>query len=238
MKPFCAIYSTFFNAPTTRLCTMLRLGLPVRFALDRAVIGRRDGATMRVPSTSFISATNMVLTAAADELELMHMVATAATIDDRPCGLRFPRGEGVGLALPARGTPLGRGRFYGRASCVANLVLQVLACRNACSQGRRSPYGGLVHRGGRTLCQAARCDADRASGAPTRGTLDGRGGRCGWVRFARDAPPRVARHAGRRTEVPSYDVARPTYRPQQPTEAVRRGRTQRTATSSRWRWRR
>ena len=65
----------------------------------------------------------MVLMAAADELELMHMVATAAAIDDRPCGLRYPRGEGMGLALPERGTPLevGRGRILREGTRIAIL---------------------------------------------------------------------------------------------------------------------
>jgi 1-deoxy-D-xylulose-5-phosphate synthase len=61
--------------------------------------------------------------AAADELELMHMVATAAVIDDRPSAFRFPRGEGLGLTLPARGTPLeiGKGRILQEGTAIAIL---------------------------------------------------------------------------------------------------------------------
>jgi 1-deoxy-D-xylulose-5-phosphate synthase len=88
--------------------------LPVRFAMDRAGLVGADGATH---AGSFDIAylgclPNMVLMAAADEVELMHMVATSAAIDDRPSGLRYPRGEGFGLELPARGVPLaiGKGR--------------------------------------------------------------------------------------------------------------------------------
>jgi 1-deoxy-D-xylulose-5-phosphate synthase len=115
MKPFCAIYSTFLQRAYDQVVHDVALqSLPVRFALDRAGLVGADGATHAGAfDIAYLGCLpNMVLMAAADELELMHMVATAAAIDDRPSAVRYPRGEGRGLALPARGTPLeiGRGR--------------------------------------------------------------------------------------------------------------------------------
>ncbi len=115
MKPFCAIYSTFLQRAYDQVVHDVALqSLPVRFALDRAGLVGADGATHAGAfDIAYLGCLpNMVLMAAADEQELMHMVATAAAIDDRPSAFRYPRGEGRGLALPARGTPLeiGRGR--------------------------------------------------------------------------------------------------------------------------------
>ena len=115
MKPFCAIYSTFLQRAYDQVVHDVALqSLPVRFALDRAGLVGADGATHAGAfDIAYLGCLpNMVLMAAADELELMHMVATAAAIDDRPSAFRYPRGEGRGLVLPARGTPLviGRGR--------------------------------------------------------------------------------------------------------------------------------
>jgi 1-deoxy-D-xylulose-5-phosphate synthase len=126
MKPFCAIYSTFLQRAYDQVVHDVVLqNLPVRFALDRAGLVGADGATHAGAfDIAYLGCLpNMVLMAAADELELMNMVATAAAIDDRPCGFRYPRGEGLGLALPARGTPLeiGRGRVLREGSGVAIL---------------------------------------------------------------------------------------------------------------------
>ncbi|MES2710440.1 MAG: 1-deoxy-D-xylulose-5-phosphate synthase [Pseudomonadota bacterium] len=126
MKPFCAIYSTFLQRAYDQVVHDVALQkLPVRFAMDRAGLVGADGATH---AGSFDVAylgclPNMVLMAAADEVELMHMVATAAAIDDRPSAFRYPRGEGLGLALPARGTPLevGRGRVLKEGTTIALL---------------------------------------------------------------------------------------------------------------------
>ncbi|MDP3415711.1 1-deoxy-D-xylulose-5-phosphate synthase [Falsiroseomonas sp.] len=126
LKPFVAIYSTFLQRAYDQVVHDVALqSLPVRFAMDRAGLVGADGATH---AGSFDIAylgclPNMVLMAAADEVELMHMVATAAQIDDRPSGFRYPRGEGTGLALPARGTPLelGRGRVLREGNSVAIL---------------------------------------------------------------------------------------------------------------------
>ncbi|MFX8358683.1 1-deoxy-D-xylulose-5-phosphate synthase, partial [Acinetobacter baumannii] len=89
--------------------------LPVRFAIDRAGLVGADGATHAgsFDTTYLACLPGFVVMAAADEAELMHMVATAVAIDDRPSSFRYPRGEGVGVELPSRGTPLeiGKGRI-------------------------------------------------------------------------------------------------------------------------------
>ena len=126
MKPFCAIYSTFLQRAYDQVVHDVALqSLPVRFAIDRAGLVGADGATHAgaFDITYLGCLPKMVLMAAADEVELMHMVATAAVLDDRPCAFRYPRGEGRGHELPARGTPLeiGRGRILRTGTGVAIL---------------------------------------------------------------------------------------------------------------------
>ncbi|MBK3778597.1 1-deoxy-D-xylulose-5-phosphate synthase, partial [Azospirillum brasilense] len=108
-KPFCAIYSTFLQRAYDQVVHDVVLQrLPVRFALDRAGLVGADGATHAGAfDVAYLGCLpDIVLMAAADELELMHMVATSAAIDDRASALRYPRGEGVGLELPERGAVL------------------------------------------------------------------------------------------------------------------------------------
>jgi 1-deoxy-D-xylulose-5-phosphate synthase len=126
MKPFAVIYSTFLQRAYDQIVHDVAIqSLPVRFAMDRAGLVGADGATH---AGSFDIAylgclPNFVLMAPSDELELMHMVATAAAIDDRPSAFRYPRGEGVGVALPARGEvlPIGKGRVIREGTKVALL---------------------------------------------------------------------------------------------------------------------
>jgi 1-deoxy-D-xylulose-5-phosphate synthase len=126
LKPFCAIYSTFLQRAYDQVVHDVVLqGLPVRFAMDRAGLVGADGATH---AGSFDIAylgclPGIVLMAAADEAELAHMVATSAALDDRPSAFRYPRGEGTGVAVPARGTPLelGRGRVLREGTKIAIL---------------------------------------------------------------------------------------------------------------------
>ncbi len=126
MKPFCAIYSTFLQRGYDQVVHDVALQrLPVRFAIDRAGLVGADGAT-HAGSYDISFMTNlpgMIVMAAADEAELVHMVATAAQIDDTPCAFRFPRGEGVGCDMPERGTPLeiGKGRLIAEGNRVAIL---------------------------------------------------------------------------------------------------------------------
>jgi 1-deoxy-D-xylulose-5-phosphate synthase len=128
MKPFCAIYSTFLQRAYDQVVHDVAIqSLPVRFAIDRAGLVGADGATHAgsFDVTYLTTLPGFVVMAAADELELMHMVATAAQIDDRPSAFRYPRGEGIGLELPARGTPLeiGKGRILREGTKVALLSL-------------------------------------------------------------------------------------------------------------------
>ena len=125
-KPFAAIYSTFLQRAYDQVVHDVAIQkLPVRFAIDRAGLVGADGPTHAGAfDIAFLSCLpGMVVMAAADEVELMHMVATAASIDDGPSAFRYPRGEGAGIALPARGTPLeiGRGRILREGSAVALL---------------------------------------------------------------------------------------------------------------------
>ncbi len=128
MAPFCAIYSTFLQRGYDQLVHDVVLqSLPVRFAMDRAGLVGADGATHAgAYDLSYLGCLpRMVIMAPSDEAELMHAVATAAAIDDRPSALRYPRGEGLGVALPERGTPweIGKGRILREGSRVAILAL-------------------------------------------------------------------------------------------------------------------
>ncbi len=126
MKPFAAIYSTFLQRAYDQVVHDVAIQrLPVRFAIDRAGLVGADGATHAGAfDVAFLAnLPGFVVMAAADEAELMHMVATAAAHDDGPIAFRFPRGEGVGVDLPERGTPLeiGRGRIVAEGKGVALL---------------------------------------------------------------------------------------------------------------------
>jgi len=126
MRPFATIYSTFLQRAYDQVVHDVAIQcLPVRFAMDRAGLVGADGATH---AGSFDLAylgclPGFVIMAAADEAELVHMVATAAAIDDRPSALRYPRGEGIGIPLPERGEPLeiGRGRIIREGTSIAIL---------------------------------------------------------------------------------------------------------------------
>ena len=125
-KPFAAIYSTFLQRGYDQVVHDVAIqGLPVRFAIDRAGPVGADGPTHAGSfDVAFLGCLpGFVLMAAADEAELMHMVATAAAIDDRPSAFRYPRGEGIGLELPERGKilELGKGRIVREGTKVAIL---------------------------------------------------------------------------------------------------------------------
>ncbi len=125
-KPFAAIYSTFLQRAYDQVVHDVAIQkLPVRFAIDRAGLVGADGATHAGSfDVAYLACLpDFVVMAAADELELMHMVATAAAIDDRPSAFRYPRGEGTGIDLPARGTPLeiGKGRVLREGNKIALL---------------------------------------------------------------------------------------------------------------------
>ncbi len=125
-KPFCAIYSTFLQRGYDQLVHDAVLQhLPVRFAIDRAGLVGADGPTHAGSfDIAYLCALpDIVVMAPSDEAELMHMVATSATIDDRSSAFRYPRGEGVGVELPERGKVLeiGKGRIVKEGGKVAIL---------------------------------------------------------------------------------------------------------------------
>ncbi|MCC0070741.1 MAG: 1-deoxy-D-xylulose-5-phosphate synthase [Rhodobacteraceae bacterium] len=146
LKPFCAIYSTFLQRGYDQVVHDVAIQrLPVRFAIDRAGLVGADGATHAGSfDVAFLAnLPDMVVMAAADEAELVHMVATAAAIDDRPSAFRYPRGEGVGVEMPERGMPLeiGKGRIVVEGGRVAILsfgtrLAEVLkACESLSQRG-------------------------------------------------------------------------------------------------------
>src|SRR5690349_16070178 len=125
-KPFATIYSTFLQRAYDQVVHDVAIQrLPVRFAMDRAGLVGADGPTHAGAfDVAYLGCLpGFVVMAAADEADLVHMVATAAQIDDRPCSFRYPRGEGFGVELPARGTPLdiGKGRILREGSKIALL---------------------------------------------------------------------------------------------------------------------
>ena len=140
-KPFCAIYSTFLQRSYDQVVHDVAIqSLPVRFAIDRAGLVGADGPTH---AGSFDLAylaclPGFVIMAAADEAELAHMIATAVAIDDRPSAVRYPRGEGVGAAIPEAGVPLeiGKGRIVRQGDTVALLSLgaRLAECSKAAAE--------------------------------------------------------------------------------------------------------
>ena len=126
MKPFCAMYSTFLKRGYDQIVHDVAIqNLPVRFAIDRAGLVGADGATHAGSfDVAYLSnLPGMVVMAAADEAELVHMVATAAAYDAGPIAFRYPRGDGQGVELPERGTVLeiGKGRHIQAGNRVAIL---------------------------------------------------------------------------------------------------------------------
>ena len=128
MRPFCAIYSTFLQRAYDQVVHDVAIqNLPVRFAIDRAGLVGADGATHAgsFDVTYLATLPNMVVMAAADEAELVHMTHTAAMYDDGPIAFRYPRGNGTGAALPAvpERLEIGKGRIVKQGSKVAILSL-------------------------------------------------------------------------------------------------------------------
>ncbi|WP_417319333.1 1-deoxy-D-xylulose-5-phosphate synthase [Emcibacter sp.] len=127
-KPFCTIYSTFLQRAYDQVVHDVAVqNLPVRFAIDRAGLVGADGPTHAgsFDVTYLASLPNMVVMAAADEAELVHMIATSASLDACPSAVRYPRGEGVGVELPKEGRVLeiGKGRVIREGKQVAILSL-------------------------------------------------------------------------------------------------------------------
>ncbi|MBW8813209.1 MAG: 1-deoxy-D-xylulose-5-phosphate synthase [Caulobacterales bacterium] len=126
MKPFCAIYSTFLQRGYDQVVHDVAIqGLPVRFAIDRAGLVGADGATHAGSfDVGYLGQLpGMVIMGPSDEAELAHAVATAVALDDAPSAFRYPRGEGLGVAIPQLAAPLeiGKGRIVREGTAVAIL---------------------------------------------------------------------------------------------------------------------
>jgi 1-deoxy-D-xylulose-5-phosphate synthase len=124
MRPFAAIYSTFLQRGYDQIVHDVAIqNLPVRFAIDRAGLVGADGATHAGSfDIAYLSCLpNFIVAAASDEAELVHMVRTAVEMDDHPFAFRYPRGEGVGVDMPERGTALeiGKGRVVKEGTKIA-----------------------------------------------------------------------------------------------------------------------
>lgn len=145
-KPFCAIYSTFLQRAYDQVVHDVAIQrLPVRFAMDRAGLVGADGPTH---AGSFDLAylgclPGFVIMAAADEADLVHMVATQVAINDGPSALRYPRGEGVGVEMPAEGKPLeiGKGRIVREGSKIAILSLGTRLAESLKAAEELAAYG-------------------------------------------------------------------------------------------------
>ncbi len=167
LKPFVAIYSTFLQRAYDQIIHDVALqGLPVRFAIDRAGLVGADGPTHvgAFDVASLACVPGMVLMAAADEAELVHMVATAAAHDTGPIAFRYPRGDGTGVDMPERGEvlPIGKGRVLREGSDVAILSFGTRLAGPGC----RRPHGcrgHLRHRRRRAVRQAPRHRSHRRS---------------------------------------------------------------------------
>jgi 1-deoxy-D-xylulose-5-phosphate synthase len=146
LKPFAVIYSTFLQRAYDQVVHDVAIqSLPVRFCMDRAGLVGADGPTHAGSFDVAYLGTlpGFVIMAAADEVELMNMVATQAQIDDRPSAVRYPRGEGIGLVRPAAGTPLeiGKGRIVREGNAIAILSFGTRLTECLAAAERLSAYG-------------------------------------------------------------------------------------------------
>ncbi|HTO41393.1 MAG TPA: 1-deoxy-D-xylulose-5-phosphate synthase [Rhizomicrobium sp.] len=146
MRPFAAIYSTFLQRAYDQVVHDVAIqSLPVRFAMDRAGLVGADGPTHAgsFDTTYLATLPNFVVMAPSDEVELMHMVATAVEIDDRPSSIRYPRGEGIGLERPAIGSPLtiGKGRVIREGTSIALLSFGTRLAECLMAADKLSAYG-------------------------------------------------------------------------------------------------
>ena len=218
MKPFAAIYSTFLQRAYDQVVHDVAIQkLPVRFAIDRAGLVGADGPTHAGSfDVAYLACLpDFVVMAAADEVELRHMVRTAAAYGEGPIAFRYPRGEGMGLELPERGDILeiGRGRILREGTKIALLSLGGRLAGGA-QGGRRAGEPRALHDGGgRALRQAARRRARAAPGARARGADHHRGGLDRRLRQPRPAPAGRLGPLRRRAAGAHAGAARPLPRP-------------------------
>ena len=230
-KPFAAIYSTFLQRAYDQVVHDVAVqSLPVRFAIDRAGLVGADGPTHAGAfDVTYLSCLpGFVVMAASDEVELMHMVATAATIDDRPSAFRYPRGEGTGAALPKRGEvlPIGKGRILREGTTVAILSFGARLAEALQASDQLAGFGLSTTVADARFCQAARRGLGAAACAPPRGAHHPRG-RCD--RRLRLAGPALSRARGAARSGPQGAHARAAgqlHRARQAASHVREGRPQ------------
>ena len=220
-KPFAAIYSTFLQRAYDQIVHDVAIQrLPVRFALDRAGLVGADGPTHAGAfDLAYLGCLpGFVLMAAADEAELVHMVATQVAIDDRPSALRYPRGDGVGVEMPESGIPLeiGKGPHRARGQCCRASLARHAACRLPHRRRHAGEPRPVDNGGRRPLRQAARRRADSAPRARARGAVDGGRRRHRRLRQPRAADARGARRLGPRAQGAFPRSARPVHRSGQP----------------------
>jgi 1-deoxy-D-xylulose-5-phosphate synthase len=146
MRPFAAIYSTFLQRAYDQVVHDVAIqSLPVRFAMDRAGLVGADGPTHAgsFDTTYLATLPGFVVMAPSDEVELMHMIATAVEIDDRPSSIRYPRGEGIGLERPELGTKLaiGKGRIIREGTSIAILNFGTRLAECLMAADKLSAYG-------------------------------------------------------------------------------------------------
>ena len=211
-KPFAAIYSTFLQRGYDQIVHDVAIqSLPVRFAIDRAGLVGSDGQTHAGSyDVTYLSCLpGFVVMAAADEAELVHMVATAVSIDDRPSAFRYPRGDGVGVEMPERGEALaiGKGRIVREGTKIALLSF------GGRLQEALAAAEELAARGLSTTVADARFakpsgrGSDTSSGSRAR-SIDHDRRRCRRrVRVARPSVPEFGRPFGQRHQSKIDDVA-------------------------------
>ena len=231
-KPFCTIYSTFLQRAYDQVVHDVAIQkLPVRFALDRAGLVGADGPTHAGAfDVAYLGCLpGFVVMAAADEAELVHMVATAAAHDDGPIAFRYPRGEGVGVEMPDVGVPLpiGKGRIVREGGRVAILSLGTRLSESL--EGRRRARGaGALDDGRRRALREAPRRGPRAAARPRpRGADHDRGRGDRRLRGAGAATAGRARRARSGPEGPRHGAARPLHRAREAGAHVRRGRSRR-----------
>jgi Deoxyxylulose-5-phosphate synthase len=217
LKPFATIYSTFLQRAYDQVVHDVAIQrLPVRFAMDRAGLVGADGPTHAGAfDVAYLGCLpGFVIMAAADEADLVHMVATAAAIDDRPSALRYPRGEGMGVPMPTEGRPLeiGKGRILREGTKVAlfSFGARLAECLKAADELAALGLSTTVRRC--PFREAARYRSAASARARARGAHHHRG-RLDWrLRRAGAADARGQRRAGRGPQSAPDGAARYLYR--------------------------
>ncbi len=140
-KPFATIYSTFLQRAYDQVVHDVAIqNLPVRFAIDRAGLVGADGPTHAgsFDITYLATLPNFIVMAASDEAELVRMINTAVTINDRPCAFRYPRGNGYGVELPSikETIEIGKARIIqeGKQVCLLSLGTRLEECKIAANE--------------------------------------------------------------------------------------------------------